>query len=183
MFKTFITLIIILLLTGQNCVAGKAAEHFADAGRYLLPLTAIAYTVDQQDQDGLKQFALSFGSSLALTTLLKHSVNERRPNGSSKNSFPSGHSVWAFSPASFMAKRYGWNQMTLSAYVLATLVATSRVVTRHHYAHDVIAGAVLAHATSYVFTSNYQGDNLTVSLFIGHDEDKPKFVLSLGIAV
>lgn len=67
---------------------------------------------------------------------------------SSVLSFPSGHSVTAFATVTalaFMAPRLGsW------LFVLAVLIAASRVITGAHYPSDVIAGAALGFATVIV---------------------------------
>ena len=67
---------------------------------------------------------------------------------SSVLSFPSGHSVTAFASATalaFMAPRLGrW------LLLLAVLIGLSRVITGAHYPSDVIAGAALGAATSFI---------------------------------
>ena len=67
---------------------------------------------------------------------------------SSVLSFPSGHTVTAFATVTalaFMAPRLGsW------LFVLAVLIAASRVITGAHYPSDVIAGAALGFATVIV---------------------------------
>jgi undecaprenyl-diphosphatase len=67
---------------------------------------------------------------------------------SSVLSFPSGHTVTAFATVTalaFMAPRLGtW------LFVLAVLIAASRVITGAHYLSDVIAGAALGLATVIV---------------------------------
>jgi hypothetical protein len=108
-----------------------------------------------RDTQGTVQFAESLGVTLGTTYVLKYAVNERRPNGGSQ-SFPSGHSSISFSAAEFMRKRYGW-EYGIPAYGLASFVAYSRVEARQHYAHDVIAGAAIGIASSYVFTRPYKG--------------------------
>jgi len=55
-----------------------------------------------------------------------------------------------------MRKRYGWGY-GVPAYALASFVAYSRVEAREHYAHDVIAGASIGIASSYIFTRPYKG--------------------------
>jgi membrane-associated phospholipid phosphatase len=58
-----------------------------------------------------------------------------------------------------MRKRYGW-EYGVPAYALASFVAYSRVESRQHYAHDVIAGAALGIISSYIFTRPYHGWNV-----------------------
>lgn len=84
--------------------------------------------------------------SVTLTTLLKYTVREKRPNGDNRLSFPSGHTTTAFAFASVVGAEHsiGWG---VGAYSLATLVGLSRIDDNKHYLNDVIAGAVIG--TSY----------------------------------
>ena len=55
-----------------------------------------------------------------------------------------------------MRKRYGW-KYGIPAYALASFVAYSRVESREHYPHDVIAGAGIGILSSFIFTRPYKG--------------------------
>jgi len=60
------------------------------------------------------------------------------------NSFPSGHTIGAFSFATVIAERYGdrpW--VPAMAYSLAGLVGAARIAERQHFPSDVFVGAVL----------------------------------------
>jgi membrane-associated phospholipid phosphatase len=59
------------------------------------------------------------------------------------NSFPSGHSATAFSVflVFAMVTRYNWLKLTL--FVLASLVAFSRVYLSQHFLADIIAGSFI----------------------------------------
>ncbi len=96
--------------------------------------------------------------SLGLTYGLKYSIDETRPNGDSR-SFPSAHASTSFSSAEFMRKRYGWDYGA-PAYIAATFVSYSRVEADKHYTRDVIAGAAIGIASSYLFTKAYKGWNI-----------------------
>lgn len=77
------------------------------------------------------------------TTLLKHTIREKRPTGNSRTSFPSGHTSAAFAFATVLAERHPKYQW--AAYGAATLVGWSRVEVRAHRWRDVLAGAALGH--------------------------------------
>ena len=62
------------------------------------------------------------------------------------SSFPSGHAASAFTAATVLAG----GPATPALYVLATMVAASRVYVRMHHASDVIAGAALGVALGVV---------------------------------
>ena len=83
--------------------------------------------------------------SVAVTTGLKYSVREKRPDSDARDSFPSGHTTAAFSFASYVSCRHslGWG---IAAYSLATFVGFSRINDNRHYLHDVVAGAAIGTA-------------------------------------
>lgn len=81
--------------------------------------------------------------SSVVTTALKYSIREDRPNGGgSKASFPSGHSTTAFAFASVVGMEHDL-PYGIAAYSLATFVAISRMNDNMHWLHDVIAGATI----------------------------------------
>ena len=78
-----------------------------------------------------------------LTALvLKHTLREERPNHSSRNSFPSGHSTTVFAFAAIVGAEHGW-RYGVPAYALAAFTGFSRINDNMHYLHDVLAGATL----------------------------------------
>lgn len=66
------------------------------------------------------------------------------------HSFPSGHATIAFGIAYLIAFFYpAWPNVLLS-YLVAGLIALSRVYLKEHYPMDVIGGAILGTLVSYV---------------------------------
>lgn len=84
----------------------------------------------------------------AVTYGLKSSVEERRPDGSGDDSFPSGHTSISFAAAEFTRKQYGW-AWGAPAYAAASFVGWSRVETKDHWAHDVAVGAAIGILSNY----------------------------------
>ena len=135
--------------------ASDAVQTAGDALQYVLPAAAAGMTLAYRDGQGALEFGESAALTLAATYGLKYAISERRPNGGSQ-SFPSGHTSISFSSAEFMHKRYGW-EYGVPAYALASFVAYSRVESRQHHPHDVIAGAAIGILSSYIFTRPYHG--------------------------
>ena len=135
--------------------ASDGIETAGDILQFVLPATAGGLTLGFQDYRGTLQFGESAGLTLGVTYALKYTVNETRPNGGT-HSFPSAHTSISFSAAEFMRKRYGW-EYGIPAYAAASFVAYSRVEANEHYPHDVIAGAAIGIASSYLFTRPYKG--------------------------
>lgn len=139
-------------------IGARAGDSIAEAGdvlQFVLPGTAAGLTLGYWDGKGALEFGESAALTLGVTYGLKYTVNEKRPNGGSQ-SFPSAHTSISFSAAEFMRKRYGW-EYGIPAYAAASFVAYSRVEAGEHYPHDVIAGAAIGIASSYLFTRPYKG--------------------------
>ena len=84
--------------------------------------------------------------------ILKHSINEWRPDHSDRHSFPSGHTAIAFAGATSLHKEYGKRSAWISVggYALATFVAIDRVAKDRHHWYDVAAGAAIGVAGTEV---------------------------------
>lgn len=93
--------------------------------------------------------ALAFGRSILATEALKLTVDEQRPDGGD-HSFPSGHTSIAFTGAEFIRKECAW-WWGVPAYGIATFVGYSRVRSREHYTHDVLAGALIGILSNHDF--------------------------------
>ena len=132
--------------------ASDPTEIAGDVLAYaLLPAVATGTTLYLKDWTGTMQLGESALLNGAVTVTLKHTVNERRPDGQDTYSFPSSHTSFSCVWAEFMRKRYGW-QYGLPLYMLAAFVGYSRIESKNHYFHDVAAGAVIGIASSFLFT-------------------------------
>ena len=68
---------------------------------------------------------------------------------SGRGSFPSGHTITAFSLATIFAERYKRHRwVPWVAYPLAGLVGFSRISLQSHFPSDIFAGAVLGYSIS-----------------------------------
>ena len=83
----------------------------------------------------------------ATTGALKIAVDRTRPNGGS-HSFPSGHTSRSFAIATVLQTLYDW-PVGIPAYLVAGLIATSRLENNAHYFSDVIFGAALGSAIGW----------------------------------
>jgi membrane-associated phospholipid phosphatase len=150
----------------SNAIAATGAEKAGDILQVLLPVSAAGLSLGLGDADGAWQLGKSLALTVGVTEVLKSTVHATRPNGGA-HSFPSGHTSVAFSAAEYLRGRYGW-QYGLPAYALATVVASSRVTSHQHYTRDVVAGAGIGMASSYVFTKPYKGWNMSAEGGVKH---------------
>ena len=157
--------ILMILLSLYTLADAKSnSERAGDVLTLLIPAVALGSTVYNDDSNGSIEFLKAYGSTAAVTQILKYTVKEQRPNNSpSTTSFPSGHASSAFSGASFIHKRYGLNY-AMPAYIGAIYTAYSRVKADKHYTHDVIAGALLGIGFSWYFVSPYKNLQVTPSV-------------------
>lgn len=84
--------------------------------------------------------AASYISLGIMVNSLKYAICETRPDGSSANSFPSGHTATAFMGAELVRLEYG-TAYGVGAYLAAGTVGILRVYNNRHWVTDVIAGA------------------------------------------
>jgi membrane-associated phospholipid phosphatase len=80
---------------------------------------------------------------LGTVSALKYTTNEIRPDGSTANSFPSGHTANAFFGATVLAKEYSDKSIfiTIGGYSIATATGVLRVLNNRHWVPDVLVGA------------------------------------------
>lgn len=149
-----ILLFSIYLVNTNNLFAKNEIERGGDILQIFIPSSAFAYSLITKDSTGSNQFIKSFMFNIAVTYILKISINKKRPDGGSY-SFPSGHTSTSFQGAAYIQKRYGW-KYGFYAYLGAGFVGCSRIIAEKHYTEDVLAGAVLGIVSSYLFTENYK---------------------------
>ena len=94
-----------------------------------------------------KDAALIYGGSIAISMAfvipIKYITKVERPDGSSKNSFPSGHTAIAFASAEFLRREYcdtsPW--IGVAGYAMATSTGILRMYNNRHWITDVVTGA------------------------------------------
>lgn len=78
-----------------------------------------------------------------VTTTMKYTFREMRPDGSARNSFPSGHTATAFMGAEMLRAEY-WHKspwIGVAGYAVAAGVGFFRIYNNRHWLNDIIAGA------------------------------------------
>lgn len=86
----------------------------------------------------------SYGVMAAFVNGIKYTAKELRPDGSTRNSWPSGHTATAFVGATILHKEYGLTRSpwySVAGYSLATATGVMRVLNNRHWISDVLSGA------------------------------------------
>ena len=87
---------------------------------------------------------LGYASMAIIVNSIKYSASEMRPDGSTANSWPSGHTATAFVGATILHKEYGLTRSpwySIAGYGLATATGVMRVLNNRHWVSDVLSGA------------------------------------------
>ena len=101
--------------------------------------------------EGRSSWPRLFASSLASYAVMaafvngiKYTASELRPDGSTYNSWPSGHTATAFAGATILHKEYGLTRSpwySIAGYTVATATGVMRVLNNRHWVSDVLSGA------------------------------------------
>jgi len=135
----------------QSLVNSDFAHNFFKAGEVLgelptlLASAATVYTIGRlKDEPKVSHVGMDLIESLvvseALTQTLKYTTRRERPDGSGKNSFPSGHAADTFAFATALERHLGWKG-AVPAYIFSSYVAISRLPANRHWLSDAVFGA------------------------------------------
>jgi membrane-associated phospholipid phosphatase len=92
----------------------------------------------------LANAGMSYGIMALLVNTIKNTAKEMRPDGSTANSWPSGHTATAFVGATLLHKEYGLTRspwFSIAGYGVATATGVMRVLNNRHWISDVLSGA------------------------------------------
>ena len=92
----------------------------------------------------LASAGMGYGIMALLVNTIKHTAKEMRPDGSTANSWPSGHTATAFVGATLLHKEYGLTRSpwwSVAGYSVATATGVMRVLNNRHWISDVLSGA------------------------------------------
>lgn len=92
-----------------------------------------------------------------LTNNMKGLFNIERPDGSSMDAYPSGHTSKAFAYATFFHKEYGARSIwySVAGYSFATATGAIRILNDKHWLSDVLGGAAVGIISAEVVYAVY----------------------------
>jgi membrane-associated phospholipid phosphatase len=122
-----------------------------------LAMSALGIKGKHELKDQIILTVLAHGLSQSVSTGLKYTVAYPRPDGVGMESFPSGHTTFAFTGAALMSKEYGEQSVwySIGAYSLATGVGSLRMLNNRHWLADVLFGAGVGIASTEVVYRTY----------------------------
>jgi membrane-associated phospholipid phosphatase len=134
-------------------VGSDFADKFFKAGEVLgelptlLSSASVVYAVGRlTDKPRMSHVGMDLIQSLAmseaLTQTLKYATRRERPDGSGRNSFPSGHAADTFAFATALERHLGW-RYAVPAYTFASYVAISRLPANRHWLSDAVFGSAV----------------------------------------
>ena len=108
---------------------------------YGLNLCGIKGVHDFKDRSMI--LAMSYLTMGIVANTMKHTIKEMRPDGTTNNSFPSGHTAMAFMGAEFLYQEYRnvspW--IGVAGYAVAAGTGFFRMYNNRHWLNDILAGA------------------------------------------
>ena len=95
----------------------------------------------------------SLAMSETIVQTVKFATRRERPDGSGKNSFPSGHAADTFAFATALERHLNW-RFSVPAYAFASYVAISRLPANRHWLSDAVFGSAVGIIAGRTVTSH-----------------------------
>lgn len=135
----------------------------------------------------------SYAVMAAFVNSIKYTASEMRPDGSTFNSWPSGHTATAFVGATILHKEYGQTRSpwySIAGYSVATATGVMRVLNNRHWVSDVLSGAgigILSTELAYgICDLLFKGKGLLMndlSYYTDLRENPSFFSISMGVGL
>ena len=138
----------------------------------------------------LASAGMSYVIMAGMVNSLKYSVKEMRPDGSTANSWPSGHTATAFVGATLLHKEYGLTRSpwwSVAGYGVATATGVMRVLNNRHWISDVLSGAgigIMSTELGYALCDLlFKGNGLLRNNLELDSENPTFFSISMGLGL
>lgn len=171
----------------RNRYTPNFANHIDDYMQYAPAMAVAGLSLSgKKGRNGRKRQALSWGGSMLImggfVNSIKYTSKVMRPDGTTRNSFPSGHTATAFMNASFLHREYGhinpW--YSIAGYASSAYVGVSRSLNNRHWISDILAGAafgILSTELSYAIIDQLyknKGDYFS-GMEVENEIEKPSY--------
>ena len=132
---------------------------------------------------------MSYAIMAGFVNGIKYTASEMRPDGSTANSWPSGHTATSFVGATILHKEYGLTRspwFSVAGYGVATATGVMRVLNNRHWISDVLSGAgigIMSTELGYAIGDLlFKGKGLLRNDLEGFSEDPSYFAISMGMS-
>lgn len=132
--------------------------HLGDAGIFWIIIGLYLLFVKKDKKAGVHLFGAIVLMFVSVNLLIKPFVARIRPfdvypiqlliDAPNDYSFPSGHTAVSFASAYVLAKHYP--KLKVPVYILASLIAFSRLVLFVHYPTDVLGGIIIGTLCGFI---------------------------------
>ena len=138
----------------------------------------------------LASAGMSYAIMAGFVNGIKYTAKEMRPDGSTANSWPSGHTATSFVGATLLHKEYGLTRSpwwSVAGYGVATATGVMRVLNNRHWISDVLSGAgigIMSTELGYALCDlMFKGRGLLRNDLV-IDKEKPSFFsISMGVGL
>lgn len=134
--------------TFQNGMTRLRGDHFIridEVAQYVpvsayLAMGALGVNCKHSFRERFMAGATAYLAMGIMVNSVKYTVKEKRPDASTRNSYPSGHTATVFMGAELIRQEYGLG-ISIAAYTAAVGVGFLRMYNNRHWFNDVIGGA------------------------------------------
>ena len=138
----------------------------------------------------LASAGMSYLTMAILVNSIKYTAKEMRPDGSTANSWPSGHTATAFVGATLLHKEYGLTRSpwwSVAGYGVATATGVMRVLNNRHWISDIMSGAgigIMSGELGYALCDLlFKGKGLLRNDLVIESEKPSFFSISMGLGL
>ena len=138
----------------------------------------------------LASAGMSYAIMAGFVNVIKNTAKEMRPDGSTANSWPSGHTATAFVGATLLHKEYGLTRSpwwSVAGYGVATATGVMRVLNNRHWISDVMSGAgigIMSTELGYALCDlMFKQKGLLRNDLIFENEKPSFFSISMGVGL
>ena len=133
---------------------------------------------------------MSYAIMAGFVNGIKYTASEMRPDGSTANSWPSGHTATSFVGATILHKEYGMTRspwFSVAGYGVATATGVMRILNNRHWISDVLSGAgigIMSTELGYAIGDMlFKGKGLLRNDLENFSENPSFFAISMGLSL
>ena len=132
---------------------------------------------------------MSYAIMAGFVNGIKYTASEMRPDGTTANSWPSGHTATSFVGATILHKEYGLTRspwFSVAGYGVATATGVMRILNNRHWISDVLSGAgigIMSTELGYALGDLlFKGRGLLRNDMQGFSDNPSFFAISMGMS-